>query len=88
MLFVWHNQSSPVVETKMSGVEIFKMFESDLSEMHFLRHVESYYCMLRWKNLIRGSFYQKTLSRWHPQWVGRVTGTTPIFLFGLMKHAH
>jgi hypothetical protein len=23
------------VETKMSGVEIFKMFESDLSDMHF-----------------------------------------------------
>jgi hypothetical protein len=24
-----------VVETKMSGVEIFKMFESDLSDIHF-----------------------------------------------------
>jgi hypothetical protein len=24
-----------VVETKMSGIEIFKMFESDLSDMHF-----------------------------------------------------
>jgi hypothetical protein len=24
-----------VVETKMSRVEIFKMFESDLSDMHF-----------------------------------------------------
>jgi hypothetical protein len=24
-----------VVETKMSGVKIFKMFESDLSNMHF-----------------------------------------------------
>jgi hypothetical protein len=24
-----------VVETKMSGVEILKMFESDLSDMHF-----------------------------------------------------
>jgi hypothetical protein len=25
----------------------------------FLRHLESYYCILRWKNLIRGSFLQK-----------------------------
>jgi hypothetical protein len=58
----------------------------------FLRHLESYYCILRWKNWIRGSFYKKKknfrggkkLSRWRPQWVGRVTGTTSIFLFGLM----
>jgi hypothetical protein len=53
----------------------------------FLRHLESYYCILRWKNWIRGSFKKKIwrgkkLSRWRPQWVGRVTGTTPIFLFG------
>jgi hypothetical protein len=52
-----------VVETKMSGVEIFKIFESDLSDMHFLRHLESYYCILRWKNLIRGSFYKKTTKK-------------------------
>jgi hypothetical protein len=28
---------------------------------------------------------KKLLSRWRHQWVGRVTGTTPIFLFGLMQ---
>jgi hypothetical protein len=54
----------------------------------FLRHLESYYCILRWKNLIRGSFYKKNKiffwSQWRPQWVGRGTGTTPIFLFGLV----
>jgi hypothetical protein len=37
--FDFHGQKqknlNTVVETKMSGVEIFKMFESDLSDMHF-----------------------------------------------------
>jgi hypothetical protein len=81
-----------LVETKMSGVEIFKMFESDLSRLWyaFLRHLESYYCILRWKNWI-GSFYKKffwggkkLLSLWHPQWVDRVTWTT-LFFWGLMN---
>jgi hypothetical protein len=50
--------------------------------------LESYYCILRWKNLIRGSFYKKTTKK-HFFWGGKKLesvappGTTPIFLFGL-----
>jgi hypothetical protein len=69
-----------VVETKMSGVEILKMFESlicifkafGVLLLHF--KVEKF-------NRGGGVIFQKNLSR-RPQWVDRVTGTTPIFWGG------
>jgi hypothetical protein len=69
-----------VVETKMSGVEILKMFESDLSDMHY-GHLESYFKV---EKLNRGSLKKlKKTESVRGGATGRVTGTAPIFLFGL-----
>jgi hypothetical protein len=53
----------------------------------FLRYLESYYCILRWKNWIRGSFYKhfflrpgvKNFESVAPPMGRRDTGTTLIF---------
>jgi hypothetical protein len=56
----------------------------------FLRHLESYYCILRWKNWIMGSFYKKKKFFWGgkklSRWVnGSVGFPEPHLFFDLAK---
>jgi hypothetical protein len=50
----------------------------------FFRHLESYYCILRWTNWIRGSFYKKKFWGGKKLWAGG----TPMGRSGYRNHAY